>query len=115
MKYRSRHHSTLSPVADEGFTLLEVLVALTLFSFILIMLYGSLYSTGRSWQASEVQAQGNDDKRLILSFIRRQIEQVAPVLQVDEKENRLLFKGDQAALQFVSNLPATMREGVCTS
>ena len=89
-----------------GFTLLEVLIALVLFSFILIMLYGSLYSTGHSWRASDIQARENDDRRLILSFIRRQVEQTSPIVQVDEKGNRVMFQGDDSSLQFVSNLPA---------
>lgn len=90
---------------ESGFTLPEVLIALVLFSFILLMLYGSLYSTGRSWRVSEVQVRENDDKRLILSFIRRQVEETSPILQVDIKGERVMFLGDDASLQFVSHLP----------
>ena len=89
-----------------GFTLLEVLVATTLFSFILIMLYSSLFSTGHHWRVSEIHARQNEDKRLILSFIRRVIEQTSPMIQREAKESRLLFQGDDSSLQFVTHLPA---------
>ncbi|MCY3751505.1 MAG: prepilin-type N-terminal cleavage/methylation domain-containing protein [Gammaproteobacteria bacterium] len=90
-----------------GFTLLEVLIALVLFSFLLIMLYSSLYGAGRNWRVSEMRARENDDKRFVLSFIRKRIEQLAPVIQADTHGNhRVIFLGDDSSLQFVSSLPA---------
>ena len=91
---------------NKGFTLLEVLIALVLFSFILIMVYSSLYATGRNWRASEIQTQDNDDRRFILSFIRKQIEQLAPIIEADTDGNyRVIFRGDDTSVQFVSTLP----------
>ena len=90
-----------------GFTLLEVLIALILFSFLLIMLYSSLYGAGRNWRVSEMRARENDDKRFVLSFIRKRVEQLAPVIQVDTNGNhRVIFLGGDSSLQFVSSLPA---------
>ena len=90
-----------------GFTLLEVLIALVLFSFLLIMLYSSLYGAGRNWRVSEMHARENDDKRFVLSFIRKRIEQIAPLIQADTHGNhRVIFLGDESSLQFVSSLPA---------
>ena len=103
---QSAHLSHVRSVANNGFTLLEVLIALVLFSFILMMLYGNLYSGGRSWRAGEIQARENDDKRLILSFIRRQVGEAMPMIQVDKQEERVMFQGDDSSLQFVSHLPA---------
>ena len=97
---------TQSPPRKSGFTLLEVLIALVLFSFILIMLYTSLYSTGRSWRVSDIQARDTDDKRLVLSFLRKQIEQAIPIIRIGETENRVVFQGDDSSLLYVSNLPA---------
>ena len=105
--HRNRRHSAARPAAENGFTLLEVLIALILFSFLLIMLYSSLYSAGRNWRVSDLRARENDDKRFALSFIRKRIEQLAPVIQVDTNGNhRVMFLGDDSSLQFVSSLPA---------
>ena len=103
---QSAHLSHVRSVANNGFTLLEVLIALVLFSFILMMLYGNLYSGGRSWRAGEIQARENDDKRLILSFIRRQVGEAMPMIQVDKQEERVMFHGNDSSLEFVSRLPA---------
>ena len=103
---RNTCHGRVRPVANGGFTLLEVLVALLLFSLVLMMLYGALYSSGRSWRVSEVQARENDDKRLILAFIRRQVGEAMPLVQADEREARMMFHGEDSSLQFVSRLPA---------
>ena len=91
---------------NTGFTLLEVLIALVLLSFILMILYGSLYTSARSWRDSEIRSQQTDDKRLVLSFIRRQLGEAMPMLQVGEQERRVMFQGENSSLQFVSSLPA---------
>ena len=92
--------------ADHGFTLLEVLIALVLFSLLLVMLYGALFSGARSVRAGDVQARENDDKRLALSFIRRVTGETVPMFQVDRQGTRVMFRGDNSSLQFISRLPA---------
>ena len=92
--------------AHGGFTLLEVLVALVLLSFLMLMLYGSLYASVRHWRAGEVRALENDDKRLVLPLIRRLIGETMPLLLADRQGTRVMFLGADASLQFVSRLPA---------
>lgn len=96
----------LPAMADKGFTLLEVLVALVLISFLLVMLYGSLYAGARNWRVGEVRARENDDKRLVLSFIRQVTGETMPMFRVDRQDARVMFRGDNSSLQFVSRLPA---------
>ena len=105
MTHRTRQSHTPAK-AHIGFTLLEVLVALVLISFLLLMLYGSLYAGARNWRAGEVRARENDDKRLVLSFIRRLTGEVVPMIQRDKQSARLMFRGDYTSLRFVSRLPA---------
>ena len=92
--------------AENGFTLPETLFALLLFSLVLLMLYSGLYYAGNNWRMSEIQLRKNDDKRFILSFIRRRIEQAAPIIQVNGAATRVLFQGSNDSLQFVSTLPS---------
>ena len=94
------------PNAPAGFTLLELLIALTLFSVTLLLVYNGLYAAGRGWQASEHQARAAADARLLFAFLRRQIGQATPILQIGKQESRALFQGDISSLQFVSELPA---------
>ena len=103
---RNACQGRVRPVANRGFTLLEVLVALVLFSLLLMMLYGALFSGARSVRAGDIMARENDDKRLVLSFIRRVTGEVVPMIRRDKQGARLLFRGADASLQFVSRLPA---------
>jgi len=89
-----------------GYTLIEILIALTLFSVILMLVFSALHTSSKSWIASEQQIAANEDKRLILTFIKRQLSQVVPLLQINGKKNNVVFKGEQDSLRFVSALPA---------
>ncbi len=92
--------------AANGFTLPEMLLALLLFSMVLLMLYGSLFQAGNYWRASEIQLRKNDDKRFILSFIRKRIEQARPIIQELSGNDRVIFRGDAHSVEFVSTLPS---------
>lgn len=102
-----KHSSTL----HYGFTLVEVLIGLTLFSLILVMIFSGLYTSARSWDAGEKAINSNDEARLILSFLRKQINQAVPILYVNDRKYEALFNGENHSLRFVSRLPAYRGEG----
>jgi len=89
-----------------GFTLVEVLVAMTLFSLILTGLFGSLYASGRSWASAESRMVLNDQRRLVTTFVRQRIEQAVPLRVTSGNESRMLFRGSTDELDFVAPLPA---------
>ena len=88
-----------------GFTLVEILVALTLFSLVLGMIFSGLRSAGKTWEKSEAQISENDASRLDLGFVRKQLGQAVPLVLLDGKDNPVLFKGDHDAIRFISDLP----------
>lgn len=96
--------------AIRGFTLPEMLLSLLLLSMVLLMLYGALFQAGNHWRMSEVQLRKNDDKRFILSVIRRRIEQALPIVQAQGGATRIIFRGDSHSLEFVSTLPSYDRD-----
>ncbi len=89
-----------------GFTLVEILIVLTLFSLILVLVFSALHTSSLSWQASERQIEVNEDQRLVITFIKRQVAHTIPLLQLNKRNSNLLFKGEEDSLQFVSTLPA---------
>lgn len=97
--------------AIRGFTLVELLVAMTLFSFTLVMIFSGLHSASRNWEAGEKQIGMNDEQRLALTFLQRYISQAVPLSLVDGREFKLLFKGERDAIHFISNLPAHRNGG----
>ena len=89
-----------------GFTLIEILIALTLFSLILVMVFSTLHSSNKSWQASDKQSELNDERRLVFNFIRKQLSETIPLILVDGKKNNVIFKGEPEEVYFVSRLPS---------
>ena len=89
-----------------GFTLIEALVAVSLFALILTIVFGSLHLASRGWETVTRIADTNEDLRLGLAFLRREIEQTVPLVFSSGKNTRLLFDGENERIQFVSPLPA---------
>lgn len=96
---------------NTGFTLVEILVALTLFSLILVMVFNGLYSAGLSWKKGLDQDDINDYQRLDLAFLRRQLSQAVPLVMIDGNEDTVLFKGSHNSIRFISDLPSHRGNG----
>lgn len=88
-----------------GFTLLEVLVAMALFSLILVLLGGLLYTTSRNLSASEQRFSANDVQRLATEAFRRQLEQSIPLTVESPNGARVAFSGSKTRMRFISALP----------
>ena len=93
-------------IRQSGFTLPEVLVGMALLGIVLVMIFTGLHTTSRSWESGVRQAQENDDYRLVLSFIRREINETIPIIYLDSNNRHVIFRGERNSLQFVSRLPA---------
>lgn len=91
--------------ANEGFTLLEVLVALALMALMALIgvyLSGAIGSGRRAWEIREHIA---EDAAIgtAREFLRRQIEQIWPAFEPTQSgEHRLVFSGAPDRLEFVS-------------
>ncbi len=99
------------PGVQGGFTLLELLIALTLLGLITVMLYGGLHLAIRGAAIGERRAEASEQVRLIQSFIRREISQVYPLVWSSKGKPRVAFKGRSEALHFAAILPAHRGEG----
>lgn len=97
--------------ALRGFTLLELLVGLTLFSLIVTSLYSALRLGARSWEAGEAHVQQTEQMRIATSFLRRSLERTYPLSVRDTKGSRVWFEGTSKSVAFVSELPAYVGNG----
>lgn len=95
-----------TPNKTMGFTLIEVIIAMTLLSLILVLLFSTIFTANKSWQSTERQIAQNDELRLVGHFIQRQIAQNVPLMWIDKNERRLIFEGKSDELSFTSTLPA---------
>ncbi|MCI0400773.1 MAG: prepilin-type N-terminal cleavage/methylation domain-containing protein [Gammaproteobacteria bacterium] len=102
MKYFSRQ----SLLTCRGFTLVEIMISLTLLSVILMLLFSSLHIASRSWTLAERTTEEIDELRLAGTFVSRQLGQIVPVVWMTGGERRIAFKGMHNELHFASTLPA---------
>jgi len=105
---RGRHSGN---TRQEGFTLLEVIIALTLLSLMMTVLFNGLRFGARAWDAAGARVTDAADHALVQQFIRRRLQQAQPVLWTQTMENpSAAFAGTPERLSFVAPLPA--RRGV---
>lgn len=90
---------------QSGFTLLELVIAMTLMGLVLVMIYGGLRLGVRSWDISEQRTARLDEIRLVQGFIRRQLGQSVAVFREDPRAGRVMaFVGEPQTIAWVTPL-----------
>ncbi|MGH8491455.1 MAG: prepilin-type N-terminal cleavage/methylation domain-containing protein [Gammaproteobacteria bacterium] len=88
-----------------GFTLVELLLALTLTGLIMVALYSGLRVGTRASDAAETRAAMTEDQRAVIGFISRQVTRAYPLVWLDQGEQQLVFRGSARSLIFTANSP----------
>lgn len=98
---------------SRGFTLLEMLVGLTLLGVLLILIYSALNIGLRAWDAGDQRAGEASHQRIVQSFLRRELGQVFPIRWRGIPESKIAFEGAKQEIKFVTalNLGASIKEG----
>lgn len=92
---------------QQGFTLLEVLLGMSLLSVMMVLLFGSLRVCVQNWDAGENKFAKVSQAALIQNFFSNHLQNLLP-LQDDLTENKQFsFQGGENSLQFVSTMPAS--------
>jgi len=97
--------------AARGFTLLEVLVAITIFSLVIAVLYAGYRLAVRSWESGERTQAAVSELRLAGSFIRRHASEAFPLAISERRAWRLWFQGEPERLVFITAMPAYLGQG----
>lgn len=103
----------------DGFTLIEVLIAITLMGMIMVLLFASLRAAGQSWGSGENKIAASNQKAVVYQFFKRHLSTIRP-LSMPNREDPLgveateqVFMGTQQSLRFVAGLPAaSTRKGL---
>ena len=94
------------PTKEHGFTLLELLVGITVFSLIVVAVYAGLRLGTKSWEAGEAKTVTSNQIRLVDGFIRRQLTKAHPVLtRVRNSAWKLQFEGTEDGVRFITDMP----------
>ena len=90
---------------SNGFSLIELLIALGLFAILSSIVFGSLRLAGRSADAGEEKAQATASMRLASDYLRTQLTAQHPQRMRKIQEFPLLSGGTQDEIRFTAPLP----------
>ena len=97
-----------------GFTLVELLLAITLMSILLALTYTGLRAATRASERGEVMLAATGGMRASHQFVRRQLNQMLPLafsVSDDANEMRIVFLGDSKSIQYVAPMPGYLGSG----
>ena len=99
-------------IKNEGFTLIEVIVTLTVLSFILLIIFGAFRLGLSAWERGESIKEEYQKVRIITQLISQQIKSIVPYKIKTQKAegNYLAFEGKAHSLKFVSALPIKAKQ-----
>lgn len=97
----------------QGFTLIEVTLAILLFALLLAGSYGSIRTATRSIQSGESAIDRMNRLRVAQEFMRHQISRTLPLpFGRDEHTNgNFVFEGSHDAIRFVAPMPGYLSKG----
>jgi prepilin-type N-terminal cleavage/methylation domain-containing protein len=86
-----------------GFTLLELLVSMSLLVVIVVITMGAMRLGSRSVAAGEKKMEDQERLRTVLSMIDAQIQSQVPLTYEEEGNPKYYFRGDAKTLRFSTN------------
>lgn len=103
--------------AECGFTLLELLVAITLLGLLMVALFGGLGLGARVWEAADARLDANARIQIVQDFIRQRLAETLPLETVpaelaDIGVSEPLFVGTFEAVGFATLLPENLGAGI---
>lgn len=95
-----------------GFSLIEVLLAVTLLGIIMALAYGGLRTVIKSTDRADELIQEQTHLRATQQFLHRQLARALPLNYfVDDSDQFYVFEGDGERLQFVAPMPGYLGAG----
>jgi len=99
------------PKRESGFTLLELVVTLTILGFVLVMVLGLLRLGSTSWERGEAKVDHYQKQRVVLNLLSQQVKSSFPYkIKAQKAEgDYIAFLGAQDSLRFVSTFSITAK------
>jgi general secretion pathway protein J len=98
--------------ARAGFTVVEMLVALTLFSMLCTLLFGNIRFGLMAWQHGQVRAEGTDHTLVVQDLLRRIIGELYPLFVTDDPTHpHVEFVGTENSVAFIGPAPIVAGQG----
>lgn len=96
-----------------GFTLVELLLALTLLSMLLALAYGGLRASTKAADKGQTILEDSGRIRMGHQFVRRQLSQMMPLVfsENEDQTERKVFEGNSQSIRFVAPMPGYLGFG----
>ncbi|MDX9669576.1 MULTISPECIES: prepilin-type N-terminal cleavage/methylation domain-containing protein [unclassified Pseudomonas] len=96
-----------------GFTLLEVMITMSLMGLLMVLIASTLTLSNRTLSISEYYSTRLSEIRSAQSFIRKSLQQSLPIVFLrDGKNTDWIFDGERQQLRFVAPMPPPLLGGV---
>ncbi len=94
---------------NTGFTLIEVLIAMTMLSLMVVLLFSSLTIGAKSWEQGEKKIADVNEIAVVQQFFNHHLAHATPQWNDfdPEKDRVFSFQGKKQSLQFVAAFPAS--------
>ena len=94
------------PDTSAGFTLLELIISLTIIAIIAMIVQNGFRLSVSAWEKGESAIEDQQRYRYVLELIQRQLSSSLPHASSEKVKTDLdvVFKGDDASLEFVSRM-----------
>ncbi len=99
--------SPVSPLLSAGFTLLELVISITIVGIIVVVIAGATRLAFRSVDAGERKIESLERMRSSLSLINSQIQSEIPLTVEKDGSRKYYFKGEGESMQFSTNYSLT--------
>ena len=90
-----------------GFTLLEVLIGMSIMSVMMLLLFASLRICVQNWNAGEKKIAQVSQAAIIQNFLQSKLHATVPLDGDFLEEPQFSFQGSQNEIQFVAAMPAS--------
>jgi general secretion pathway protein J len=97
---------------EKGFTLLELILAITILSMVTLII-GSGFRLGiNAWERGEAEADETQKLRVLSGLMSQQLKSIYPYkMEIEEKEV-VVFKGEPNSIMFVTTLTDSSQGGL---
>ncbi len=99
--------------SGRGFTLVELLLAITLLSILLALAYGGFRASTRATDKGQDILEESSRLRLAHQFVHRQLNQILPISFADPESQELpiVFEGSSNTIRYVGPMPGYLGFG----
>ncbi len=96
-----------------GFTLMEVLIAMTLLSVMVLLLFSTLRTSAESWDKGENKIADVNEVAVVYNFFQQHLASAKPIWDdfTEPGKRTFGFQGRSQALQFIGEFPASAERG----